>query len=63
MKIAVVHMDAVLGEIDRNLNYARDRIVEAKENGAELILFPEFFTTGYAFSEKLYDAVLNYENP
>lgn len=63
MKIAVVHMKAVLGEVDRNLDYAEKEIKEAHDNGADLILFPEFFTTGFAFSNKLYDAVLNYENP
>lgn len=63
MKIAVVHMNAALGEVDTNLNYSEEKIREACNNGAELILFPEFFTTGFAFSEKLYDAVLNYKNP
>ena len=63
MKVAVVHMKAVFGNVDSNLDYAEKRIREASENGAELILFPEFFTTGFSFSNKLYEAVLNYENP
>lgn len=63
MKIAAVHMDTILGDVEANMKNAKERIKEAKDNNAELIVFPEFFTTGFAFSDKLYDAVLKYENP
>lgn len=63
MKIAAVHMDAAFGDVIKNMDNVKNKIKEAKTKGAELILFPEFFTTGFAFSNKLYDSVLKYDDP
>lgn len=63
MKIAAVHMDTILADVNANMENTKKRIQEAVKDGAELVLFPEFFTTGFAFTPKLLDAVLKYENP
>ena len=63
MKIAAVHMDTILADVNANMENVKKRIQEAVKDRAELVLFPEFFTTGFAFTPKLLDAVLKYENP
>ena len=63
MNVAAVHMKAVLGDVKYNLQYAKNKIIEAKSNGAEMIIFPEFFTTGFTFSEKIITAIATMENP
>ena len=63
MKIAAVHMDAILADVNANMENVKKRIEEAVKDEAELVLFPEFFTTGFAFTPKLLEAVLKYENP
>jgi len=63
MKIAAVHMDAILADVNANMENVKKRIEEAVKDEAELVLFPEFFTTGFAFTPKLLEAVLKYESP
>lgn len=63
MKVAAVHMKAVLGDVRYNLHYAKNKIVEAKNKGVEMIIFPEFFTTGFTFSDKIITAIATMENP
>lgn len=63
MKIVAIHMKTILADVDLNMKYAKQKIVEAVSIGAELILFPEFFTTGFAFTTRILDSVLDYENP
>ena len=58
MKIAMVQFDAELFEVQNNQKKAEKYINQAIEEGAEMILFPEFFTTGFALHRKLYEAVL-----
>ena len=63
MKISAVHMDTILADVNANMVIAKRKIQEAVKSGAELVLFPEFFTSGFAFTPKLLDVVLKYENP
>lgn len=63
MKIAAVHMDTILCDVKANMENARRRIEAAVKNGAELVLFPEFFTTGFAFTPKLLESILKCEDP
>ncbi|SFI05181.1 carbon-nitrogen hydrolase family protein [Planctomicrobium piriforme] len=49
MKIAVVQMDVMLGEIEQNLSAMLDQLRETRKNGAELTIFPECALTGYGF--------------
>ena len=48
MKIAAAQMACVLGDVQANLDKIRDFCVRAKQEGAELIVFPEAADTGYS---------------
>ncbi|GAA1111749.1 nitrilase-related carbon-nitrogen hydrolase [Nocardiopsis composta] len=48
MRIAIAQTDARLGDVRSNLNEARQRIAEAAEDGADLVVFPELSLHGYA---------------
>lgn len=63
MKIAAVHMDTILGDVNVNMGKAKIYIEEAVKEGAEIIVFPEFFTSGFAFNHKLLDIVCKYDDP
>lgn len=49
MKIAVVQMDIVLGQVNHNLTRMLEFYRQAREAGAELVIFPECAVTGYCF--------------
>lgn len=51
-KIAVVQVEPVIGEKEQNLAKAMKCLREAKGMGAELIVFPELYNTGYRFQSK-----------
>ena len=48
MKIAVAQISCSLGDPEANLSKVRDFSRQAKETGAELIVFPEMTDTGYS---------------
>ena len=58
MKVAVVEMPTVLAQVEHNMKTAENYIEKAAKEGAELIVFPEFFTTGFAFCEAIWDAII-----
>jgi NAD+ synthase (glutamine-hydrolysing) len=47
MRLALAQMNTVVGDLDGNLERIAERLEEAREAGAELVLFPELATTGY----------------
>jgi predicted amidohydrolase len=47
VKIAMVQMDSVLGEVEKNVERVLEFIHKASEYGAELVIFPELVFTGY----------------
>lgn len=49
MKIAGVQMDVKIGRVDENLSKMSERLVETREAGADLTIFPECSLTGYCF--------------
>lgn len=49
--VAAVQMSCFPGEKERNLRKAQDLIMEACDKGAELIVTPELFSTGYSVKE------------
>ena len=53
-RAAAVQMDARAGEVDANLNHAGKLIEEAAEQGAQLVVLPELFSTGYEYSDRVY---------
>lgn len=50
LKVGIVQMDCVLGDKDKNLDIALKNATEAIKNGANLLMFPELFNTGYELS-------------
>src|SRR3954463_10666186 len=47
MRIALVQMNATVGEIAGNEALIAQRLAQAREAGAQLVLFPELAVTGY----------------
>jgi NAD+ synthase (glutamine-hydrolysing) len=47
MRLALAQMNTVVGDLDGNLERITARLEEARDAGAELVLFPELATTGY----------------
>ena len=56
MRVAAIQMQAKLGAVDENCAAAERLVIEATGEGAELVILPEFFTTGAAFHPSLLDA-------
>jgi predicted amidohydrolase len=48
MKIAAAQISCVLGDVGANVRKIRDFSAQARERGAELVVFPEAADTGYA---------------
>lgn len=47
LKVALVQMEIALGQSETNIQSARRLLVQARERGAELVLLPELWSTGY----------------
>jgi len=50
LKVAVLQMDVALGEKRKNMIRAEAMITEAAEQGAQAVILPELWTTGYALT-------------
>lgn len=47
LRIGLVQMDAVMGDVGANLERALEYVREAREKEVDLLCFPELFSTGY----------------
>src|SRR6185503_3912364 len=47
LRIALAQMNAVVGDIDGNAAKIQDMTTQAREAGAQLVVFPELALTGY----------------
>jgi NAD+ synthase (glutamine-hydrolysing) len=47
MRLALAQINSVVGDLDGNRDRILGRLAEAKEHGADLVLFPELAVTGY----------------
>jgi predicted amidohydrolase len=47
LKIAAVQLEITLGQPENNIRRAHGLVGEAKQQGAEIVLLPELWTTGY----------------
>ena len=47
MRLALAQIDTVVGDLEGNRARILGRLEEARENGADLVLFPELAVTGY----------------
>jgi predicted amidohydrolase len=51
MRVALAQIDSILGDTDENLRRAKEVVAQAKDRGADLIVFPELSLSGYALGE------------
>lgn len=51
MRVALAQVDCLLGDVDGNLRRAKEVVTEAKNRGADLIIFPELSLTGYSLGQ------------
>src|SRR5947208_13690632 len=47
MRLALAQIDSVVGDLEGNRGRILPRLAQAREAGAELVLFPELAVTGY----------------
>src|SRR6266702_3837724 len=47
MRLALAQINTVVGDLDGNRDLILDRLGEARDKGADLVLFPELAVTGY----------------
>jgi predicted amidohydrolase len=63
MKVAAVQMDARVGQVDKNLESAERLLESAFDQGCEMVILPEFFTSGVAFHPDMLKAALPLQGP
>lgn len=63
MLIALAQTDCVLGEVEENLDIAREQIEQAAAQGADLVVFPELSLHGYHLGALHRDASLAASDP
>lgn len=51
LNLALAQINTVLGDVDKNLKKHLEMIEEARQKGADLILFPELSLTGYVLQD------------
>ncbi len=59
MKLAVAQMKPTLGNVEKNLEIMKEKISDAINKGAELIVFPELALSGYLLEEMVFDVCVN----
>jgi predicted amidohydrolase len=59
MKVSVIQLEISLADVPSNLDRAAASVRDACHSGAELVLLPEFFTSGMAFEPSLLQVPLH----
>ena len=63
MKIAVAQINTKLGDVEANVEKCLDFSLKAKEEGAELVVFPELSLTGYNLQDLTFEVALTPQSP
>jgi len=63
LTVALAQIDPALGDRDRNLERHRDWVRQAKDAGAELVVFPELSLTGYFLKDLVPESALRLDDP
>ena len=62
MRLSLIQMNSKVGDIEHNVDHAGDLIDQAAQNNPDLIVLPEFWSTGYfplSIDYSLYDLAAN----
>jgi predicted amidohydrolase len=62
MKVAVYQTNPILLDLQSNMEEIMDKIHQGKENGAELIVFPELALTGYFIGQQHHEVALRLDS-
>ena len=52
LQVAAIQMDCQVGDVEANLAHAAGLVEEAAAQGAQLIVLPELFNTGYEYTDR-----------
>jgi predicted amidohydrolase len=63
LRVALAQVDCALGDIEANARRAREAIADARDGGADLIVFPELSLSGYALGAVASDVALRVDDP
>ncbi len=55
IKVALAQISCKQGRKAENIRKIEDNVIKAKQQGAELIIFPEFSLTGYTVRDRVYE--------
>lgn len=55
LRVSAVQMDCEVGNRENNLNKAAQLVKKAVQEGAKLVLLPEFMPSGYILTEEIWD--------
>ena len=61
MKVGLAQMDCSLGDVEANLSRALRYVRQAKEQGVDLLIFPELSLTGYDLGEQVAEVAMTLE--
>ncbi len=62
IKIAIAQIDAVLGDLDKNLDKHYQLIEQAIDQRQDVIVFPELSLTGYSLKDAVYDVAFSVDD-
>lgn len=63
LPVAAVQLEPRLGDVDANLASAAPLVADAAADGAQLVVLPEFFTTGMAYLPSMRSGTVGFDGP
>lgn len=63
LRVALAQVDCALGDVEENARRAREAISRARDDGAQLVVFPELSLSGYALGDVAADVALRADDP
>ncbi len=54
IRAAAIQMDSLVGDVEANLGHAEKLVEQAAGQGAQLVVLPELFSTGYEYTDRVY---------
>jgi predicted amidohydrolase len=63
LRVALAQVDCALGDVAENVRRAHEVIARARDDGADLVVFPELSLTGYALGDVTEDVALAVDDP